>query len=272
MGRISALTELTSLASNDYIIVLDSSANIAKKITVANAFGIPDIGWTAAGETWVYASATTITVPTDATTKYGKGMLVKITQTTGGTKYGTITNVASTLLTINWRDGATLANETISTPYYSSLATPLGAGQVEAPQIDWSSFGNNIKSAKNSSGITPVNGSFVNGSGQGLAVTFTVSEACNALVTLHMACGSTSDFEFRPLIYLNGVMTVDGTYPASVGNGSGRHTTRSVTYKIALPAGANTISGGVFVSSATSPTVAASGANISAIVLGTVTA
>jgi hypothetical protein len=32
MGRISALTELTSVASNDYLLVLDSSANIAKKL------------------------------------------------------------------------------------------------------------------------------------------------------------------------------------------------------------------------------------------------
>jgi hypothetical protein len=80
MGRISALTELTSLASDDYLVVLDSSANIAKKITIANAFGIPDLGWTAAGESWTYTrSATTriaeITVPSNATTKYDAGML-----------------------------------------------------------------------------------------------------------------------------------------------------------------------------------------------------
>ncbi|MBK9388567.1 MAG: hypothetical protein IPN34_27460 [Planctomycetes bacterium] len=135
MGRISALTELTSLASNDYLLVLDSSANIAKKISVANAFGIPDLGWTASGETWTYASATTITVPSNATTKYGKGMLVKITQVTGGTKYGTIVNVASTLLTIKWKSGATLANETITSPQYTSLATPLGSEKLEVDSI-----------------------------------------------------------------------------------------------------------------------------------------
>lgn len=36
MGRISALTELTSVATDDYLVVLDTSANIAKKVTVAN--------------------------------------------------------------------------------------------------------------------------------------------------------------------------------------------------------------------------------------------
>lgn len=135
MGRISALTELTSLASDDYLVVLDSSANIAKKITIANAFGIPDLGFTAAGESWTYASASTITVPTDATTKYAKGMTIKITQSTGGTKYGTIITVASTLLTIAWRNGATLANEAITSPAYAIGHSPVGASQIEPSAI-----------------------------------------------------------------------------------------------------------------------------------------
>lgn len=141
MGRISALTELTSLASNDYLIVLDSSANIAKKITVANAFGIPEIGWTAAGETWVYASWSsttrigTITVPTDATTKYYAGMRVKISQTTGGTKYGIIVAVAATLLTVFFPSGTTFNNETVTTPMYSTVKVPLG---FNADPIIWS--------------------------------------------------------------------------------------------------------------------------------------
>lgn len=132
MGRISALTELTSLASDDYLVVLDSSANIAKKISVANAFGIPDFGWTAAGESWTYASWTsdtrigTITVPTDATTKYYPGMRIKITQSTGGTKYGIIHAVAATLLTVFFPVGTTLNNEAITSPNYSIAKTPLG--------------------------------------------------------------------------------------------------------------------------------------------------
>lgn len=130
MGRISALTELSSLASNDYLLVLDSSANIAKKITVANAFGIPELGYTAAGETWVYASATTITVPSNATTKYAAGMIVKFTQSTGGTKYAVIDSLTSTVLTLVMLGGATLANETITSPSYSTAASPLGVGKI----------------------------------------------------------------------------------------------------------------------------------------------
>jgi len=132
MGRISALTELTTLASDDYLVVLDSSANIAKKITIANAFGIADFGWTASGESWTYASwsATTrigtITVPTDATTKYYEGMRIKITQATGGTKYGIIHDVAATLLTVFFPSGTTFNNEAITSPFYSIGDTPLG--------------------------------------------------------------------------------------------------------------------------------------------------
>ena len=131
MGRISALTELTSLASDDYLVVLDSSANIAKKITVANAFGIQDYGWTASGESWTYSSysSTTklgvITVPTDATTKYSVGMFIKITQSTGGVKYGEITAVSSTTLTVFF-GSYTLNNEAITSPQYSISRRPYG--------------------------------------------------------------------------------------------------------------------------------------------------
>lgn len=132
MGRISALTELTSLASNDYLIVLDSSANIAKKISVANAFGVPEATWTASGETWTFSSwnSTTrigiITVPNDATTKYQAGNRIKISQTTGGTKYGIIHSVSATTLTVFFPLGTTLNNETISTPFWTALDSPKG--------------------------------------------------------------------------------------------------------------------------------------------------
>lgn len=141
MGRISALTELTSLASDDYLVVLDSSANIAKKITIANAFGIPDLGWTASGESWTYATATTITVPTDATTKYDEGMIVRFSQSTGGTKYAVITNVAATVLTLRMLGGATLANEAITSTYYSTVASPIGAGLINGKRLDFSFTG-----------------------------------------------------------------------------------------------------------------------------------
>lgn len=132
MGRISALTELTTLASDDYLVVLDSSANIAKKISVANAFGIQDFGWTASGESWTFSSYSSstkigiITVPSDATTKYTVGMKVKFTQSTGGTKYGFVVAVTSTTLSVFFGLTTTLVNEAITSPNYSIGYMPLG--------------------------------------------------------------------------------------------------------------------------------------------------
>lgn len=89
-------------------------------------------GWLEANESWTYASWTaairvgTITVPTDATTKYQVGMRVKITQSTGGTKYGRIEAVAATLLTVSFPVGTTLNNEAISDPAYSTVFAPKG--------------------------------------------------------------------------------------------------------------------------------------------------
>ncbi len=145
MGRISALTELTTLASDDYLVVLDSSANIAKKITIANAFGITDFGWTASGESWTFSSwsSTTrigvLTVPTDATIKYNQGMRIKITQATGGTKYGFIVAVTSTTLSIFFGASITLNNEAITSPQYSIAAMPLGyTGPNLSKEAFWS--------------------------------------------------------------------------------------------------------------------------------------
>lgn len=131
MGRISALTEVTELASNDYFIVLDSSANIAKKVSVANAFGVPDNGFIASGESWTYSSYSStnksgvITVPSDATLKYAVGMFVKFTQSTGGTKWGQIIAVSSTTITVHLGT-FTLNNEAITSTFYSTAYTPYG--------------------------------------------------------------------------------------------------------------------------------------------------
>lgn len=132
--RISQLTALTAanIATNDLIAIVDVSAGVTKKTTVAELVGIPDVAnWVATGETWTYSSYSSgtrlgvITVPTDATTKYSIGMRVRISQSTGGTKYGTIVGVTATTLTV-WFASYTLNNETISSPVYSPMFAPFG--------------------------------------------------------------------------------------------------------------------------------------------------
>lgn len=85
-------------------------------------------GWTAANETWTYASASTFTVAgVDVTTKYTKGTRLKFTQTS--VKYAVV--VASsfstdTTVTIAVNTDYTIANAAISSNYYSYQANPAG--------------------------------------------------------------------------------------------------------------------------------------------------
>ncbi len=132
MPRISQMTELTTAEPTDMLAIYEASTGVTKKISVANLTGLPDLGWTATGESWSYASWSsttrigTITVPTNATTKYSAGMRIRISQSTGGTKYGIITKVEATTLTVFFPTGVTLNNEAISSPVYSTLKVPYG--------------------------------------------------------------------------------------------------------------------------------------------------
>lgn len=84
-------------------------------------------GWVQVTDTWTYASSTTVTVPSDATTKYSVGDKVKFTNS--GSKYYYITAVSATVLTLNGGTDYTVANAAISAIYYSKAATPLSFPQ-----------------------------------------------------------------------------------------------------------------------------------------------
>lgn len=143
---------------------------------------------------------------------------------------------------------------------------------VPASQLDWSSFGLNIKSATNTSQGTPVNLNHVNLSSVGASITFTVESDCDSLVTVNVGVISSSDFEHKPGIYKDGSVFSFSSYSAAPGNASGRSLVRSYTALVPLTAGAHTLSAGIFVASATGPTVPTGNANITAIVLGEVSA
>lgn len=99
-------------------------------ISAALATGTPGAdGWTSVSDTWTYASANTITVPSGAASLYQKGDKIKLTQSTGGTKYWYLSAVADTLLTLVPNTNYTLVNEAISSPQYSHQATPLNFPQ-----------------------------------------------------------------------------------------------------------------------------------------------
>jgi len=81
-------------------------------------------GWVEVADTWTYASATTITVPSGAASKYQKGDKIKLTQTT--VKYFYIVGVADTVLTVTGGSDYSLANATITSPYFSKIENPQG--------------------------------------------------------------------------------------------------------------------------------------------------
>ena len=100
-------------------------------------------GWVGANETWTYASATTITVPSGAASTYQKGDKIKLTQTT--VKYFYIVGVADTVLTVTGGTDYTVANAAISLNYYSKVENPQGFPgwfDVTTPTWDVATFDN----------------------------------------------------------------------------------------------------------------------------------
>lgn len=123
-GYLKAIASPVSIARGQFTqFVTPSIASIARAeigTFLANTWD----GWLNANETWTYATATTITVPTNATTKYQKGDKIKLTQTT--VKYFYIVAVAATTLTITGGSDYTLADAAISANYYSKAENPQG--------------------------------------------------------------------------------------------------------------------------------------------------
>jgi hypothetical protein len=83
-------------------------------------------GWTSAGETWTYNSASSITVPAGAAAKYQKGDRIRYKQG-AGYKYATISAVSDTLLSLALTTDYTVATPTaITDNYYSHVENPMG--------------------------------------------------------------------------------------------------------------------------------------------------
>jgi hypothetical protein len=91
-------------------------------------------GWTSAGETWAYASASTFTVSGDATSKYQVSDKLKFTQSS--VKYFYITAISysapDTTITVQGIYGETVANDAITANYYSKVESPQGFYPIQA--------------------------------------------------------------------------------------------------------------------------------------------
>lgn len=148
---------------NSAIVASGSNASSSNKLI---DYTTEASGWLAAGETWVYASWTagthigTFTIAgVDKTSKYYVGMRVKITQSTGGIKYGIITKSAfstDTTITVDFGTDYTLNNEAISSPYFSLAKVPAGF------PVDPNKYSLTTTDTSNRTQATPANANWYN--------------------------------------------------------------------------------------------------------------
>lgn len=96
-------------------------------------------GWMEISDSWSYATASTITVPSDATTKYSPYMRVRFKQG-GGYKYYVIRSVAATTLTVAINDDYVVANSAITNIAVSHLDVPLDFPMSFGFTPSWTNF------------------------------------------------------------------------------------------------------------------------------------
>lgn len=145
-------------------------------------------------------------------------------------------------------------------------------GSVGGNQMDSSDLSLNMKIAYNTSASSPTATGETNLSGVGLTLSFTVAKTCKAMIDVSIGCSSTSDFEFHPRVYLDGAQVAELSPVAAPGAAGNRAQQRTARAVVTLTPGVHTMTGRIFLSSSTSPSIPIGGAFISAIVLGKVTA
>lgn len=116
--------KLGGVTGSDKAVSLTGSEVLTNKTLTSPLLQGTVDGWISANATWTYASATTITVPSGAASKYAVGDRIKLTQTT--VKYFVVTGVADTVLTVTGGSDYSVANAAISANYYSHVDTPVG--------------------------------------------------------------------------------------------------------------------------------------------------
>ena len=122
-----------------------------------------------------------------------------------------------------------------------------------------------VYSARTDSLSSPIQGAIQNLANNGAKITLNLKSSARVLVTVFVGMKSTSDFEFRPAILVNGVEKYREEIPASLAT-SGRAVQRSAQVAFGIPAGTQIISAGVLSASATNQEIPAGAASISVIV------
>lgn len=134
-GKITEMTAAASLALTDKVeVATDPSGTPVSKAAELSLLQstLAAGGWLGA-DAMTYGTADaptfTMTCSGDKSAKYYAGQRIKLTQSTGGTKYFIVTAVAytsSTTITLYGGTDYTLNNEAITSPYYSMSKAPAG--------------------------------------------------------------------------------------------------------------------------------------------------
>jgi hypothetical protein len=122
-GTHTSATVVTLKASSAEITTGTEDGKVVTPKGLADAGYLT--GWIPAGETWTYASATRITVPSDARLKYQKGDKIRFKQG-GDWKYMYVVGVAETYIDVTGGTDYTVANAEITSSYYSKIENPQG--------------------------------------------------------------------------------------------------------------------------------------------------
>lgn len=131
--KVSALTADTTPTGDDLLLTVNDPAGTpGTRVTTVTQLGTYlasqlslNSGWTSVTDSWAYASASTITIPSDGTTVYQKGVKIRFKQG-AGYKYYIGQTVAATLLTVIVNADYTVANSAISDIAYSYAENPFG--------------------------------------------------------------------------------------------------------------------------------------------------
>ena len=243
----AAKTKLMTIpnTASDTLATLTATQTFSNKTHISPLFQGSIDGWVSANETWTYASASTITVPSGAASKYQKGDKIRFKQG-AGYKYFYIITVADTLLTVTGGSDYTVATPTaITDNYYSHEENPM-----DFPH--WLNTGNisvTVSTMDNGSGGQPatVSSKFMisNGEvGHKLTLTGTKAGTGNLIIftppavmptpvsTDHICCGScfAADVEFTGAVHLYNAVQTKMTFTANISDNQDMAWGVSATY------------------------------------------
>src|SRR5512135_3169956 len=112
MAREDAVPKATVLEGDDYVRLVKTQSTTPDTEIISRANLLASLEWVKVSDTWTYAAAGSITVPSDASTVYNKGDKLRLKQG-GAYKYFYVAAVAPTTLTFTGGSAYPVANAAI---------------------------------------------------------------------------------------------------------------------------------------------------------------